>query len=93
MFKVIQVNVNKSRPALDLLMQQAMEAKAGVLIISEINSVPDAPNWFSSIDCNAAIFVNNSFMRLRCTLPHQETRYVAINCGSYFIVSVYIYIS
>jgi len=61
---VIQANINRSRSALDLLLQQAKELRVGLLAISEPNNVPDVPNWFSSLDRSAAVFVDSSFIKL-----------------------------
>lgn len=87
---VIQANINRSRPALDLLLQQAKELRVGLLAISEPNNVPDAPNWFSSLDRGAAVFVDSNLTKLRCTLAHKGDKYVAVNCGPYLVVSLYI---
>lgn len=88
--KVLQANVNRSRPSLDLLVHSARESDTGLLLVSEPNYVPDSPGWYASNDCGAAIFVDLNKVRIRCSLAVRGSRFVAINCGAYLIVSVYI---
>lgn len=54
--KIIQANVNNSKPSLDLLVHQPRELDAGILLISESNIVPGSNGWFTSKDGKAAIF-------------------------------------
>lgn len=90
MFRVIQANVNRSRPALDLLIHQTKEMCVGLLLVSEPNKVPDAPNWYTSQDCSAAIYIDGSRLKFRSILAHKGSRFIAVNCGPYLIIFVYI---
>ncbi|CAL1685118.1 unnamed protein product [Lasius platythorax] len=62
----------------------------GLLIISEPNVVPTSDNWFASRDGHAAIFCDIDRLRMRCRLAKQGTEYVAVCCGPYLIISIYI---
>lgn len=66
--RILQVNVNRSKPSLDLLLHQAKENDVGVLLISEPNYIPDSEGWFASEDGSAAIFVDTTRVKLRCLL-------------------------
>lgn len=44
--RIFQANVNRSKPSLDLLMHQARENGAGVLLVTESNYIPDSHNWY-----------------------------------------------
>lgn len=87
---IIQANVNRSRQALDLLLQHAKETNIGILLVSEPNHVPVAPNWFSSKDGSAAIYCDAKMARMHYRLANRGTKYVAIYCGAYLIISIYI---
>lgn len=89
--RFLQANMNKSRPSLDLLIQYAREMDVGILLVSEPNAVPSSDNWFSSKDGNAAIFCDPNCTRRRCQLIKQGLNFVAVCCGTYLIMSVYIF--
>lgn len=86
--KVFQANVNRSKPSLDLLIHQAKEFGTGLLLILEPNYVPDSANWFASQNNGAAIFVDTNLVRMS-RLVIRASRFVAIRCGKYMIISVY----
>ncbi|XP_070162482.1 uncharacterized protein [Polyergus mexicanus] len=88
--KVLQSNVNRSQPSLDLLLHQAREYGAGLLLISELNRTSNNDNWFISPEGNAAVFVDPQRIKFRCSLAGVGTNFVAISCGPYFVVSVYV---
>jgi len=86
----VQANLNRSKQALDLLLQYTKETNIGILLVSEPNYVPVAPSWFSSKDGSAAIYCDAKITRMRCRLASQGTKYVAIHCEAYLIISIYI---
>ncbi|KMQ84870.1 reverse transcriptase, partial [Lasius niger] len=88
--KFLQANVNRSRPSLDLLIQHAKETDVGVLLVSEPYSVPGSDNWFASRDGLAAIYCDANFTRRRCLLVKQGRNFVAVGCGDYLFISVYV---
>ncbi|CAL1685151.1 unnamed protein product [Lasius platythorax] len=73
-FKVLQANVNHSRPSLDLLVHQARESGSGLLIVSEPNYIPHSVGWFASRDRYAAIYVHSQLIKMRCRLAMQGSR-------------------
>lgn len=87
---VLQANVNRSKPSLDLLLHQAKEIGVGLLLISEPNYIPDSEGWFASKDGSATIFVDLSRVKLRCLLVRAGPRFVVIQCGPYMVISVYV---
>lgn len=88
--KILQANFNRSRQALDLLLQHTKEFGVGLLLISEPNFVPESRNWFVSRDGGAAIYCELNIWRARCHLALQGNGFVAVQCGPYLFVSVYI---
>ncbi|CAL1682470.1 unnamed protein product [Lasius platythorax] len=88
--KVLQANVNRSKRSLDLLIHQASERNAGIVLISEANGIPASNGWFVSGDGKAAIFCDPNQIKLRCRLAKQGRKYVAVFCGPYLLISVYI---
>ncbi|KMQ85315.1 reverse transcriptase [Lasius niger] len=88
--KVLQVNVNRSRRALDLLLHQARDIGAGLLIISEPCNIASSDKWFTSLDNSSAIYVDPDLINFRCRLETRGDKFVAVRCGPYLITSVYI---
>lgn len=88
--RILQVNINRSGRALDLLMHQAKELGAGLILISEPCNIPTADNWYVSRDNSSAIYVDANFNNLRCRLAKQGDRSIAIHCGPYLVISTYI---
>lgn len=82
-------NVNMSRPSLDLLIHHARETETGILLVSESNHVSATPNWFSSQDNKAAIFVDPYHAKLPCETARIGPRFIAVYYGSYLIISIY----
>lgn len=87
--KILQVNINRSRGALDLLMHQARELGAGILLVSEPCYIPPLDNWLISLDGGSAIYFDPNLVGFRCRLAKQGNRFVAAFCGPYLIVSIY----
>ncbi|KMQ92251.1 reverse transcriptase [Lasius niger] len=71
------------------MVHSARELGSGLLIVSEPNHIPDSPEWFASVDQGAAIFADVNTVRLRCSLAVRGSRFVAVNCGSYLVISIY----
>lgn len=52
--QIVQINLNKSKRAQDLMMQYMRENKIGIALISELNGIPRG-NWFGEAYGMAAI--------------------------------------
>ncbi|KAM0734120.1 putative 115 kDa protein in type-1 retrotransposable element R1DM [Formica fusca] len=89
-YKIVQININHSWGAHDLLMQYVAENKIAIGLISEPIHIPDSPAWFSSLDKKAAIFINHNYFKESFCLFHKGNGYVAVKCGNCVIASVYI---
>lgn len=87
--KVLQANVNRSKPSLDLLIHQAKESGTGLLSVSEPNYVPNTNNWYTSEDKSAVIFTDPNYIKMRCQIAKRGSRFIALQCGTYLIISVY----
>ncbi|XP_070162507.1 uncharacterized protein [Polyergus mexicanus] len=74
---------------MDLLLHQAREFLASVLLISESSYIPRSANWFRSLDDAAAIFINTNLMKYRCQLACAGPGFVAVLCGSFLLISIY----
>ncbi|XP_070159013.1 uncharacterized protein [Polyergus mexicanus] len=90
MHKALQANVNRGRPFLDLLINQAREMDAGILFVSEPNYIPNSDNWYENLDKGAAVFVDPMRVGMRNYLAKKGFRFVAVHCGPYLFVSIYI---
>lgn len=90
MNEVLQANVNNSKSFLDLLIHHAKELGVSMLLVSEPNVIPGSNNWFASANGKAAIFCDLNLIRIKCRLAKQGRRYVAVYCGPYLMVSVYV---
>lgn len=88
--KVLQVNVNKSRRGLDLLLHQARELGTGLLLVSEPCDLLPSDRWLVSLDGGSAIYFDPSLINLRFRLARCGDKFVAAYCGTYLFVSVYI---
>lgn len=86
--KVLQVNINKSRRALDLLMHQARELDAGILLISEHCNIAPSDKWFISLDDGSAIYFDPNFINFRCRRAIRGDKFVAAFCGPFLFISV-----
>lgn len=87
--KVLQVNINRSRRALDLLLHQARELGAGLLLISEPCEVTPSDKWLTSADGGSAIYFDSDFVNLRFRSAGRGNRFVAAHCGPYLCIHVY----
>lgn len=88
--KILQANINRSGRSLDLLLHHAKELEVGLLLVSEPSRIVNSDKWFVSKDNSAAIYYDMSFLKLRCRLAKQGSRFVAVYCGPYLVISVYI---
>lgn len=73
-----------------MLLHQAKELGAGLLLISKPCIIAPSHNWLVSQDGNSAMYFNMNFLNLRCRLAKQGNRFVAIYCDSYLILSTYV---
>lgn len=88
--KILQVNINYSWAAHDLLMQYLLENGISICIIAEPVHIPDSPAWFCSTDKKAAIYVNYEYFKDSLQLFSKGRNYVAVKCDNYIFTSVYI---
>lgn len=59
MTKFLQINLNKSRPAQDMLMQNILELNIDICAVSEPSWPGNPLEWFGSHDGNSLIYVKN----------------------------------
>lgn len=90
MIKILQANINRSGRSLDLFLHHAKELEVGLLLVSEPSRIVNSDKWFVSKDNSAAIYYDMSFLKLRCRLAKQGSRFVAVYCDPYLVISVYI---
>lgn len=83
--KILQINLNKSRGAQDLMLQYMYEKKAGIALISEPNKIPRG-NWVEDTKGLAAVHWGREEP---CALVRRGKGYVMIEWGEYKIISVY----
>ncbi|XP_032682488.1 uncharacterized protein LOC116849456 [Odontomachus brunneus] len=89
-FKVIQLNVNRSWPAFDLMVQHMDEGASVIGIVSEPpRRRQDVCDWFASGSGLAAIIVRNPVVPLSCTLIRRGRDIVAVRFGD-LVVSCYV---
>jgi len=91
-FKCIQINLNHSWSAFDLLKQQVFESAIGLVIVSEPPyNVAISNRWFASTDKLAAILWNpDSSIPNICRLVRSGDGFVAVKCDKFYILSCYI---
>ncbi|XP_029670924.1 uncharacterized protein LOC115240096 [Formica exsecta] len=82
--------MNRNPGATDLLMHQARDLSAGVLMISEPSYIPRSGNWFKSPDDASAIFIDNHLVRHRCQLACAGPGFVAVYCSPFLFISAYV---
>lgn len=86
---ILQINLNRSRPAQNLLLQVAAEDDVGVAFVSELHSVPPQhSHWVASTDGLAVIHWRPHF----CPGPYRSVAagsgFVGVRLGdvTYFLV-------
>lgn len=87
----IQVNLNRSRQAQDLMLQHAVETGADLCVVSEPARLPTTQQWHLSLNGLAAIFINDRDTIPRVDLVCKNINFVVIKYNDLFVVSVYIY--
>lgn len=60
------------------------------MLILEPNYIPNTDNWFTSKDRNAAIFIDLNNIKMRCQVVKKGSRFIALQCGIYLVVSAYV---
>lgn len=88
MIRFLQVNLNRNRTVQDLFTQHLRELDIGIGIVSEPNSVPSSPLWFSDLSYLAAITWSPE-MAYPCVLFDRGNGFVAVSCGNLVIISCY----
>lgn len=90
MFKCLQINLNRSYGAQNLLMQMMAEHGADIGIVSEPNNCPSAnPLWLVDVTGLAAI-VWKTTLSFRCVPISRGRGYVVARCGDVVIASCYL---
>jgi len=91
-FKCVQINVNHSWSAFDLLKQHVLESAISLAVISEPpNDVATSNRWFSSSDKLAAIFWNpDSSITNICRQVRSGVGFVAVKYDKFNVLSCYI---
>src|SRR5580765_385998 len=87
---VIQCNLNRSRRAQDLLMQQVLEMRVGLCAISEPSYIPKTSGWMYSDNSLAAIYWNGDVLGHACRLVRRGMNFVAARVENVHVLSCYI---
>lgn len=87
---VVQLNVNHSRAAQDLLIQRMVETGAGLACIAEPYIVPESHLWFGDLDSTAAIYWSPQKCRMEVRLIGNSRGYVGIRIRGWRMYSVYL---
>lgn len=86
MIKCLQINLNRSSSAQDLLCQHILELDIDLCAVSEPSWSGNLQEWFGSLDGNSLLFV-----RPTCKARIMKRRFfVAARCADFTIVSAYI---
>lgn len=83
--QIVQINLNKSKRAQDLMMQYMRENKIGIALISELNGIPRG-NWFGEAYGMAAIHWGIDEF---CALVGRGRGYIAVESEESILVSTY----
>lgn len=87
--KFLQVNINHSAVAQDLLVQTMAEWSIQMAVVSEPYYVPPRDNWAGDVTGTAAIVSANSVGSPIMTVLKRDSGYVAVQWGEFVVVSVY----
>lgn len=90
MARFVQANVNHSRAAQDLLLQDVLEEGVRVALVSEPSSVPNSTAWIVDSSKTAAIWWDCARCELPCVLLKRGNGFVVVRMGDIVIVSCYI---
>lgn len=90
MNSLIQINLNRSFRAYDLLQQTMIESGTGIAAISEPPFASNKANWFHSKSGLAAIYYRPKLLPKMPTLIYQGNDVVATRIGDIDLVSCYI---
>lgn len=90
--KVIQCNINNGWASYNLMVQQAIEERAGVCLISEPPRAQDSIYRISSLNGRAAVLWRPEDTRQgqQCSLAKKVRSYVAVEIDGVCLVSLYI---
>lgn len=86
MINCLQINLNRSRSAQDLLMQHILELNIDLCAIMEPSWIGNSQEWFSSNDGNALIFAKTN-LKSRIT---SRRSIVAVTCQGFTLISAYV---
>lgn len=90
MFRCLQINLNRSYGAQNLLIQMMAERNADVAIVSEPNNCPSSnPLWLVDVT-GLAVIVWRASLPYRCVPLAVGRGFVAARCGDLVIVSCYL---
>lgn len=89
--RFLQINLNRSWAALNLLKQRVLESQIGLSIVSEQpREVVVSNRWFSSYDGLATIMWNLENLRGQiCRLVRAGNGFVFVKCGEINVISCY----
>lgn len=88
--KVLQINLNNSRRAQDLMTQLTLESNFKLCVISEPAGIVNTVGWFYSNNSRAAIYVPDSSISLYVVLYKKTLNCVSVKFKNLIIISVYI---
>ncbi|XP_053989964.1 uncharacterized protein LOC128882396, partial [Hylaeus volcanicus] len=86
---IIQINLNHSARAQDLLMQTLVEWGAGLTVLAEPYRVPDHPYWMGDLLGSAAIVWSGRPGTPPLELLECGRGYLAVDWGGIAVVAIY----
>lgn len=89
MAKVLQANLNRSRPAQDLALQTMVEEEMGIALFSEQSMTPKHPHWVGSTDGLGAVHWRPRCCPNPCKQVAAGVGYAAAQLGTYVVFSCY----
>lgn len=89
MINILQINLQGSAQAQDLLFRNASRWKIDISVVTEPNSVPRTPVWLSD-NSNRVAIVMHSPDDVVCTFEGSGDGYCIARCGDFMIVAGYL---
>lgn len=90
MANLLQINLNRTWRAQDIMAQTVAECNAVACLVSEPAGVPDSPRWFSSVNGLAAVYAGGAAVPSLLSLYRRGNMCVAVNMNNVLLISCYI---
>jgi len=87
---LLQVNLNHHWAAQNLMVQNTARYNFDIVCVSEPVSVPRTPQWFSSTNGTAAIYVGSRELASKCVLNKIGSNFVVLRFNRFYIFSIFL---